>query len=56
MDGDTSPRRRSIKRVNQEIRNHLNHFTSEAHEDALCLDALIDNNSLAERLGSIKIT
>src|ERR1019366_3209599 len=44
-----------LKRIEQQVGNDLNDFTSIAHDDALCFKALINNDSLPLSLGTIKV-
>ena len=55
MNHDLSARGRGIKRIEQQVRNDLNNFTSEAHDSSIRLKALMNNNSLPLSLGAIKV-
>ena len=55
MKNDPSASGRGIKRIEQQIRDYLNSFTSEAQDAPDRLKALIDNYSLLVGLGAIKV-
>ena len=55
MNHDLSARGRGIKRIEQQVRNDLNNFTSEAHDSSICLKALMNDNPLLISLGAVKV-
>ena len=55
MNHDLSARGRRIKRIEQQVRNDLNNFTSEAKDRALRLKTLMNIYPLLIRLGSVKV-
>jgi len=54
MSNDLSASGRGIKRIEQQVRNYLNNFTSEGHNAPVRLNALMNNNPLPLCLGAIK--
>ena len=55
MNTDLPTDRYGLERIEQQVGNDLNDFTSKAHRYPLCLDALINNCSLPLSLGTIKV-
>ena len=55
VKNDLPATRCGIKRIEQQIRNDLYKFTSEAQNGPVCLKALMKNNSLALSLRAIEI-
>ena len=55
MNRDLSARGRGIKRIEQQVRNDLNNFTSEAQNGPIRLKALMNNNPLLISLGAVKV-
>lgn len=46
---------RGIKRIEQQVRNHLYNFTSEGHNCSIRLNALTNDDPFPFSLGSIKV-
>ena len=55
MKNDLPTARCGLKRIEQQVGNDLNDFTAIAHDYALCLKALINDDSLPLSLGTIKV-
>ena len=55
MQDDLSARESGVKRIEQEVRNDLYNFTSERHNDTICFNAVMNNNSLLLGLGAVKV-
>lgn len=55
MNHDLSAHGRGIKGIEQQVRNDLNNFTSEAHDSTLRLKALMNGNPSLISLGAVKV-
>ena len=55
MQDDLPARSRGIKRIEQQIRNDLHDFTSEAQNGSIRLKALMNNDPLPLSLRAVKI-
>jgi hypothetical protein len=54
MSNDLSASGRGIKRIEQQVRDDLDNFTSEGQDGPVRLNALMNNNPLPLCLGAIK--